>query len=212
VLSHDKVWAAIDALASQNGLSPSGLARLAGLDPTTFNPSKRVAGDGRPRWPSTESLAKVLAATGEALVSFANRVETPAGSGSGALALIPVADFPSAQLREVVDRFVHQPGIGGTAFRAPERGADTAFALRVSGDTCLPLYRNGDIIIASPSAPARSGDRLLVQPRQGTLGLFELVEMTENSIEARPVGEKKHSVHFPLSAIAWSARIIWASQ
>ncbi len=66
VLSHEKVWAAIDALASQNGLSPSGLARRAGLDPTAFNPSKRVAGDGRPRWPSTESLAKVLAATGEA--------------------------------------------------------------------------------------------------------------------------------------------------
>ena len=74
MLSHEQVWAAIDALAAQNGLSPSGLARRAGLDPTTFNPSKRIAGDGRPRWPSTESLAKILEATGEPLSQFVARV------------------------------------------------------------------------------------------------------------------------------------------
>ncbi|ODN69108.1 hypothetical protein A6302_03579 [Methylobrevis pamukkalensis] len=63
MLSHDQIWSAVDALAARFGLSPSALARKAGLDPTTFNKSKRFAGDGRPRWPSTESLAKVLEAT-----------------------------------------------------------------------------------------------------------------------------------------------------
>ena len=47
--------------------SASGLAKRAGLDPTSFNKSKRVTGEGRPRWPSTESLAKVLEATGASL-------------------------------------------------------------------------------------------------------------------------------------------------
>ena len=61
-LSHASVWAAIDAIAAKNELSPSGLARKAGLDPTTFNRSKRIASDGRKRWPSTESIAKVLTA------------------------------------------------------------------------------------------------------------------------------------------------------
>jgi len=143
VLSHDKVWAAIDALASQNGLSPSGLARLAGLDPTTFNPSKRVAGDGRPRWPSTESLAKILA---------------------------------------------------------------------VTGDAFLPLYRDGAIVVVSPSAPTGSEDRLLIQPRQGDPGLFEFLEDTATSIKVRAVGNKTQTIHIRYSAIAWSARIIWASQ
>lgn len=191
MLSHDKVWAAIDALASQNGLSPSGLARLAGLDPTTFNPSKRVALDGRPRWPSTESVAKILAVTGEALVSFAARVET--GSGNGAEAPLSLTGMPAT-------------------FRLAVPGTDAVFALQVNGDSFLPLYRNGDTVVASPSAPTGRGDRLLVQPRQGTLGLFELLEDTGTGINVRAIGNKTQSIHIRHSAIEWSARIIWASQ
>ena len=42
MLTHGKIWTAIDALASRYGLLPSGLAKRAGLDVTAFNPSKRV--------------------------------------------------------------------------------------------------------------------------------------------------------------------------
>jgi hypothetical protein len=54
MLTHGQVWAALDRLAERAGLSPSGLARRPGLDPTTFNKSKRITPDGRERWPSTE--------------------------------------------------------------------------------------------------------------------------------------------------------------
>ena len=70
MLTHADIWRAIDALAASRGLSASGLARRAGLDATSFNPSKRVAFNGKPRWPSTESLAKTLAATGCSLAEF----------------------------------------------------------------------------------------------------------------------------------------------
>ena len=70
MLTHPQIWRAIDALAARHGTSPSGLARLAGLDPTTFNKSKRGAADGKLRWPSTESLSKVLGATGASLDEF----------------------------------------------------------------------------------------------------------------------------------------------
>lgn len=60
MLSHASIWKAIDRLANQHDLSPSALAKRAGLDPTTFNPSKRFKADGKPRWPSTESIAKIL--------------------------------------------------------------------------------------------------------------------------------------------------------
>ena len=70
MLTHSQIWRAIDALAARHGMSPSGLARLAGLDPTTFNKSKRGTANGKLRWPSTESLAKVLSATGAGLDEF----------------------------------------------------------------------------------------------------------------------------------------------
>src|SRR5215210_3034672 len=80
-MRHDDIWRAIDALAAEHGLSASGLARRAGLDATAFNPSKRIGGDGRARWPSTESVAKVLAATGIGIDAFASLVTgTPAPS------------------------------------------------------------------------------------------------------------------------------------
>src|SRR6202048_4824742 len=63
MLTHDQIWTALDRLAERAGLSPSGLAKKSGLDPTTFNKSKRITSDGRERWPSTESVSKALAAT-----------------------------------------------------------------------------------------------------------------------------------------------------
>jgi len=66
-MRHDDIWRAIDTLAAEHGLSPSGLARTAGLDPTSFNLSKRRSTDGKFRWPSTQSLAKILTATGAKL-------------------------------------------------------------------------------------------------------------------------------------------------
>ena len=70
MLSHSAIWAAIDAIAARAGLSASGLAKKAKLDPTTFNRSKRLSSDGRQRWPSTESIAKILDATGIDLDTF----------------------------------------------------------------------------------------------------------------------------------------------
>src|SRR5690349_16765437 len=70
MLTHTQIWSAIDRLAERAGLSASGLARRAGLDPTTFNKSKRMTAEGRARWPSTESLAKALTATGTPVEAF----------------------------------------------------------------------------------------------------------------------------------------------
>jgi transposase-like protein len=71
MFSHEAVWQTIDLLALQNGLSPSGLARKAGMDATSLNKSKRVAPDGRERWPSTETLSKLLACVEMDLLAFA---------------------------------------------------------------------------------------------------------------------------------------------
>jgi phage repressor protein C with HTH and peptisase S24 domain len=210
VLSHEKVWAAIDALASQNGLSPSGLARRAGLDPTAFNPSKRVAGDGRPRWPSTESLAKVLAATGEALNTFAARVETPGGPTDAAPALVPLAGLDAASDRNAFDSAGRPAGATWQSLTFPQ--IDAAFALQVSTEDFHPLYRNGDIVVVAPGAPLRTGDRLAIKLNSGRLSLYTLQETGDEDLAVCTIGDNSQSVRFQHSAIEWTARIIWASQ
>src|SRR6266705_1661448 len=74
MLTHAEIWSAIDRIAAANGITVSALARRAGLDPTSFNKSKRLTRDGKPRWPSTESIAKVLTATGCTLSRFVDFV------------------------------------------------------------------------------------------------------------------------------------------
>ncbi|MDR1071183.1 MAG: hypothetical protein LBL21_00890 [Rickettsiales bacterium] len=71
-MNHEDVWAAIEQFASVQKLTCSGLARQSGLDPTTFNRSKRWSRFGQPRWPSTLSIAKILAATGKTIDDFAS--------------------------------------------------------------------------------------------------------------------------------------------
>src|SRR5882757_2452136 len=75
MLTHAQIWHALDRLAARSGLSASGLAKKAGLDPTTFNKSKRITPDGRARWPSTESVAKSLAATGTTIDTFVQLID-----------------------------------------------------------------------------------------------------------------------------------------
>ncbi|MGY3580401.1 phage repressor protein C with HTH and peptisase S24 domain [Bradyrhizobium sp. USDA 4504] len=91
-LTHAQVWAALDRLAERAGLSPSGLAKQSGLDPTTFNKSKRVTGDGRERWPSTESLSKALAASNASMETFVQLLGDGARGGQS----VPLIGFAQA--------------------------------------------------------------------------------------------------------------------
>src|SRR5689334_25411153 len=97
ILTHSQVWTALDRLAEQAGLSPSALAKRSGLDPTTFNKSKRVTADGRERWPSTESLAKALAATGVTMEAFVRLIEDAAQPSR----TVPLLGFAEAGAGEI---------------------------------------------------------------------------------------------------------------
>jgi CheY-like chemotaxis protein len=75
MFTHGQIWHAIDALAHHRGWSTSRLAVRAGLDATALNPSKRTGRDGKPRWPSTETIAKLLSVTGTSPTRFWRCVE-----------------------------------------------------------------------------------------------------------------------------------------
>ena len=63
IMTHEQIWNAIDLFAHEHNMSCSGLAKCSGLDPTTFNKSKRLTIFGQPRWPSTGTISKILSST-----------------------------------------------------------------------------------------------------------------------------------------------------
>src|SRR5947208_14275638 len=95
ILTHSQVWTALDRLAERAGMSPSGLAKRSGLDPTTFNNSKRITADGRERWPSTESVSKALAATHPSIDTLVQLIGD-GERGRQALPLLGLAEAGSA--------------------------------------------------------------------------------------------------------------------
>lgn len=210
MLSHEQIWRAIDSLAARYRLSASGLAKKAGLDPTTFNKSKRVSVDGRLRWPSTESIAKVLEATGASLDEFMDLVTPRAQPSSGRS--VPLLGFAQAGLGGFFDDGGFPVGSGWDEVDFPELADTHVYALEVQGESMQPLYRAGDVIICSPEASIRRGDRVVVKTRDGEVMVKELRRRTARTIELSSVNPAHEDRVLPVQDVLWMARIMWASQ
>lgn len=209
MLTHAQVWSAIDRLAARAGLSASGLAKRAGLDATTFNKSKRVTAQGRARWPSTESIAKALAATGTTVEVFVDLINS--GGGPSARA-VPLLGFAEAGTGGYFDDGGYPVGEGWDEIAFPAVSDEHAYALEVSGQSMEPAYRDGDVILVSPSAPIRRGDRVVVKTRTGEVMAKELRRRTAKSIELTSLNADHGDRVIAAADVLWIARILWASQ
>lgn len=209
MLSHHQLWAAIDTLAERHSLSPSGLARRAGLDSTAFNKSKRTSSDGRPRWPSTESLAKILAATGVSLDELVSLID---GSDRAASQTVPLLGFAQAGAGGYFDDAGFPQGEGWDVIAAPPGTPEGSYALQVHGDSMWPLYRDGDTLIVNPTANVRKGDRVVVRTRGGEVTAKLLAARTREKIELVSLNPEHPNRSIPVHEVEWIARIIWASQ
>jgi phage repressor protein C with HTH and peptisase S24 domain len=208
MVSHRSIWDAIDALAARRGLSASALARRAGLDPTSFNPSKRVSRDGRKRWPSTESIAKVLDATGEDMAGFLGFGDQP----SRADQTVPLLGFARAGSGGFFDSGGFPVGQGWDRVNFPLDGDSGTYALEVSGDSMLPLYRDGDVIIVSPAERPRRGDRVVVRTFEGEVMAKVLHRQTAETLELHSLNPDHLPRALKTRDVEWIARILWASQ
>ncbi len=211
---HDQIWHAIDRLAQSFGYSASGLAKQAGLDPTSFNKSKRFSADGKPRWPSTESIARILAATGATMSEFLSLMDSPVTSGGGGR-LIPVIGFAQAGKNGFFDEDGYPAGDAWDEVPFPDcSGNDDegVYALEVSGNSMEPLYRDGDIIVVSPSASVRKGDRVVVKTQGGEVMAKELQRQTSSRVDLKSLNEDYEPRSVPANEISWIARILWVSQ
>jgi phage repressor protein C with HTH and peptisase S24 domain len=233
MLSHETIWKAIDTLAERHQLTASGLARRAGLDPTSFNKSKRLGPDGRLRWPSTESIAKVLEATGATMDQFvgylpqavrtngdarSHRDEPATGLPEGIFppqsSAIPLLGFAQAGAGGFFDDGGFPAGQGWDVVDFPIAASRKAgvYALEVQGESMLPLYRDGDRLIVEPGAQIRRGDRVVVKTRDGEVMAKVLLRQSARSIELTSLNPDHPNRVFDRSEVEWMARIIWASQ
>lgn len=211
MLTHTQIWAAIDGLAARYGFTPSGLARRAGLDATTFNKSKRVAADGKRRWPSTESVSKILDATGASLETFVG-LAAKGPEYTQPSRTLPLIGFAQAGEGGFFDDAGLPRGEGWEEVSFPGISDEQAYALEVSGDSMLPLYRDGDTVIVSPGAQVRKGDRVVVRTRDGEVMAKELRRKTAKTVELRSLNPDHAERVVPLQDVSFMARIIWASQ
>ena len=224
MFSHRQVWSAIDDLAALNDMSVSRLARNAGLDPTTFNKSKRTAPDGRQRWPSTESIAKILAVTNSTMEQFTELMTS--GSRQFAQGLrrlsdgetlppayqvpqsVPLLGFAEAGTGGYFDDGGFPVGQGWDEVHFPQPDGENIYALEISGDSMLPLYRDGDRIIVAPGAALRRGDRVVVRTTGGEVMAKVLARQTASNIELESVNPEHENRTFQMDEVDWMERLL----
>ena len=216
MLTHEQIWQAIDRLATTFGYSPSGLAKQAGLDATSFNKSKRHAPDGKPRWPSTESVSRCLSATGATMSDFVSLVEDSDSQKRDSTLSIPVIGFAQAGAKGFFDEEGYPQGDSWDEVRFPDYNAasndEGTYALKVSGDSMEPLYRKNDVIVISPRSRVRKGDRIVLKTTEGEVMVKELVSQNENGVEVRSLNKKHENREFNQTQISWMGRVVWVSQ
>ena len=206
-MQHGDIWRGIDLLAEKHGLSASGLARLAGLDATAFNKSKRVSVDGRLRWPSTESLSRALDAVGDAYRDFVDLVD------DADVLTMPLLEFAEASAEQHFDAAGRPLGSGWETVEFPDIAIqDGAYILEVTDRALTPVFRPGDRLVISPGAGLRQGDRVIAKTRQGAIEAFQLGRQTKERVTLKSLDTQQVARIAAPSDFAWIARILWVSQ
>jgi phage repressor protein C with HTH and peptisase S24 domain len=213
MLTHKAIWRGIDLLAERNRLSASGLAKRAGLDPTTFNKSKRTTKQGKSRWPSTESVSKILEATGTPMAEFVGLIDEG-------------GDRPAPPARRLRCLSLSQMERESAAFDAagfpqagpwedvefPAIGDDSAYAVELDRDVLSPALCAGDMLIVSPRSSVRRHDRVVVRHRDGEVEVGVLKRRTAQRISLGHFCNADEERSIEAGALAWIARILWISQ
>ena len=209
MLTHAQIWTALDRLAERAGLSPSGLARKAGLDPTTFNKSKRITG-GRARAVAFNRVGGQSACRDRHRDRHLRAIHREIAAR--AAQAVPLLGFAEAGAGGYFDDGGFPVGKGWDEVGLPSVQDEHAYALEISGNSMKPAYRDGDVIVISPGTPIRRGDRVVVKTRDGEVMVKELKRRTAKMIELQSLNPSHANRTLPASDVEWIARIVWASQ
>lgn len=207
-MKYDTVWNAVDNLAKSLGLSPSGLAKKSGLDATTFNKSKRKRPDGKNRWPSLDSLNKVLEFCNLSFDEFYKYGESNQNNDN--LNAIPYMKLSSLnQFQECNDNTINTTNWEMVCF--PEK-TKNLYALEVDTTEYAPLYKFGTLIVLTQNSEIRRGDRVAIFKNDGTITLCEFIHRKPQTIELMALTNSQKIISIDINDINFLHRIVWASQ
>src|SRR5204863_1771412 len=125
---------------------------------------------------------------------------------------VPLIGFAEAGAGGYFDDGGFPVGKGWDEIAFPSVNDEHAYALEISGDSMQPAYRKGDVIVVSPAAPTRRGDRVVAKTRDGEMMVKQLTRRTAKAIELQSLNAAHPDRTLAAADVAWIARIVWASQ
>ncbi|MFV0627150.1 MAG: hypothetical protein ACK5N8_07365 [Alphaproteobacteria bacterium] len=202
-MNHEIIWDAVDNLAKKNNLSPSGLAKKAGLDSTTFNKSKRKRPDGKNRFPSLESIQKIIEACNVSFEEFYNLSKKKEKEVSPSN--IPYIEFSSFNKdNSLIDAKEY-----GKKIRFPDN-RNNLYAVEINQENSK--YKIGTILVATKNSETRRGDNIIVRMKQGNIHLGNFVRRTAKTIEIIDLSVNNEEWSLKIDDIKEINRILWISQ
>lgn len=207
-MQYNQIWNAVDKLAKSRGLSPSGLAKIAGLDATTFNKSKRSRPDGKKRWPSLESLNKIIEICNISFEDF-YRLGADYTSGKDMSETIPYIRYSDIdENTEICDGTVNTENWKKISF--PD--SRNAYAIDVDTNEFAPFYRINSVLIVAQNSDIRRGDKVVIYQKCGNVIIGEFVRRTAQTIELNNIAQPHDEISVQIASIRIIQRIVWASQ
>ena len=207
-LTHDQIWTALDRLAARAKLvavragqeSRSRPDHLQQVEAHHAGRTGALALDRVDRQGARRDRRSV-----ESFVSLI-------GESNGAAQAVPLIGFAEAGAGGYFDDGGFPVGKGWDEIAFPAVTDEHAYALEISGESMQPTYRDGDVIIVSPAAPVRRGDRVVVKTKNGEVMVKELKRQTAKQVELKSLNADHPERTLSLEDVVWIARIVWASQ
>ena len=207
-MKYETIWSAVDNLAKALSMTPSGLAKKSGLDSTTFNRSKRIRPDGKKRWPSLDSINKVLEYCNISFEEFYNYGDNYDGHSN-------IQTIPFARLsNNVIPSYQEDNAPDTTNWESiafPIR-TNSAYALEIDTNEYEPVYKKGSTVLLLKNSEIRHGDRIAVFFNDGSKVLAEFMHRKPQTIELLSLKKSENEISVKIDDIAYINRIVWVSQ
>ena len=204
-MNYNEIWEAVDKLAKINGLTPSGLARKAGLDPTTFNKSKRIRPDGKKRWPSLDSINKITSVCHMSFEDFYHILdETGDIEGMRGQSIIPVYNFSDLGTNQSEEK-------DKLYMNFPDMDSDI-YAVLCNDKAIKSVYPLNSVLILSPRASIKKGNRVLITLKTSKETIIgEFINRISGGIKILNLNTNE-KISVTTGEIEKIARIMWVSQ
>ncbi len=202
-MNHEKIWDAVDNLAKRNNLSPSGLAKKAGLDSTTFNKSKRIRPDGKHRFPSLDSIQKITEACNISFEEFYNlsKIKESGESPSN----IPYVELSCLEKNT---NMINAKECS-KKIKFPDN-KNNLYAVEIDKNELD--YQLGTILIVTQNSDIRRNDKTIIRLKNDSSVLGKFVRRTAKTIELNDLSKAKKDLSIKIDDIKEINRILWISQ